>query len=229
MLERLNLYDILATIVPGTILLTVVSALFPRTALPFRGIGFPDEFALVALLTGAIGAGLFVQTLGSMLEGRFFKVFGGMPSDRALAGNLGGRYLPRDAAKRVKDALQLRCGPHASPRTLFLHAMSVAESSADSKAAVFNAQYGQLRAVFSLSLLLLVLLSASRLWGAAATWRAGPFWTVLALGAILTTLFAWRTWQRGAYYAREVLLTAARLLSESSSTSTSTPSQPSNP
>jgi hypothetical protein len=214
MLERLNLYDILATIVPGTVLVTVVAALFPSVARPFHGIGFPDEFALVALLAAAMGAGLSVQTVGSMLEGRFFKLFGGMPSDLAFAGRLGDRYLPRDAATRIKATLQKRCGPTAKPRALFLHAMSIAESSADSKAAAFNAQYGQLRAVFTLFLLILVLLGSSRLWGAVAAWRATSFWTIEGLTALLTVLFAWRTWQRGAYYVREVLLTAQRLLAE---------------
>ena len=214
MLERLNLYDTLATIVPGTVLVTVVAALFPNVARPFHGIGFPDEFALVALLAAAIGAGLSVQTLGCMLEERFFNLFGGMPSDRALAGRLGDRYLPRDAAQRIKAMLQKRCGPTAKPRSLFLHTMSVAESSPESKAAAFNAQYGQLRAVCALFILMLVLLGTSRLWGAAATWRVPSFWTVEGLAALLTVLFAWRTWQRGAYYARDVLLSAQRLLAE---------------
>lgn len=216
MLDRLSLYDILAAIIPGALLVCAVAVLFPDASTPFRSSALPDEFAVVALLAASMLAGLLVQTIGSALERPLFWMFRGRPSDRALSGTLGERYLPRDAAQRIEVRLRSRFGAKASRRALFLGAMNLAESASDSKAAAFNAQYGQLRAVFTLVLLTLALGLASRTWGAAATWSFGLYRTTIVISSVLAMLFAWRTWQRGAYYAREVLLTAERLANSDS-------------
>jgi hypothetical protein len=53
---------------------------------------------------------------------------------------------------------------------------------------------------------------ASRTWGAATGWSVRLYRTAMGVSMVLASLFAWRAWQRGAYYAREVLFTAERLL-----------------
>jgi hypothetical protein len=218
MLDRLSLYDILAAIVPGALFVCAVAVLFPEVTHAFGATTLPDEFAVVALLAASMLAGLAVQTIGSALERPLFWVFRGRPSDRALNGTLGERYLPRDAAARIEGKLRSRFGERTSKRALFLCAMNLAESTSDSKAATFNAQYGHLRAVFTLFLVALGLGVASRTWGAAAEWSVGFYRTSVGVSTALAVLFAWRAWQRGAYYAREVLLTSERLLSSRSST-----------
>jgi hypothetical protein len=223
MLERLKLYDLLSALVPGALLLCVLVLLFPDVAVPIRSAGLPSEFSLVALLAASLLAGEVVQTIGSILEPTLFRVSGGRPSDRALDGKLSTRYFPRDAAQRIKEKLQRRVGPGASDRSLFLAAMNLSESTEESKVATFNAQYGHHRAVTTLFLCTLVMLFGSRKWGAGATWNCTSYWAIATACAVLLVLFAWRTWQRGVYYSREVLLTAERMLNQTAASNATGP------
>jgi hypothetical protein len=209
MIDKLSLYDFLAALVPGVLLVTAAAVLFPEIG-PAVAAGLPGEFAFVALLAGSLVAGLLIQTLGSAVEPVVFWVFRGRPSDRALRGTLGERYLPQDAAARIAGVLRTRLGPTASDRSVFLSAMVSAESAEDSRARTFNAQYGYHRSIFTLSLSLIPLLAWSRFDGQAAKWSHERLWVSVAALVLLTSIFAWRTWQRGAYWVREVLLTAER-------------------
>jgi hypothetical protein len=222
MIERLNLYDILSGVVPGAILVSVLSALFPHLKGTFIAAGLPSEFALVALVAGSIVAGQVIQSLGSLGEPLLFRIFGGRPSDLALGGSLPARYLPKDASVRIAAKLRTRCDQaDASPHGLFLYAMNTAESTADSKARTFNAQYGHLRALATLGVLVIVMLVTSRYVGDARAWKPGGYWTVVGVTVSSLMLFAWRAWQRGAYYAREVLLAAERLIDATGSSPSS--------
>jgi hypothetical protein len=211
MIDKLSLYDVFSALIPGTLLVASVAILFPGIASTFSS-RLPNEFIVVALLGASLVAGLFAQTLGSLIEPFIFKVFGGGPSDRALAGTLGSRYLPTDAAVRIKTKLRSRFGAEATDHSLFLGAMVEAQASEKSRAATFNAQYGYLRSIVVLLLMLVALLALSRCLGTAHEWRRSVFWTTIAGAMALSALFTWRTWQRGVYYAREVLLSAERLL-----------------
>lgn len=217
MIERLNLYDLLSALIPGSLLVCAGAVLFPGLTKPSPGVQMPGEFVVVGLLAASMLAGQLIQALGSTLEPLLFLLFGGQPSDRALSGTLGSRYLPRDASERIAAKLRARIGRDASGRSVFLSAMNIAESSRDSKAALFNAQYGYQRSVVVLLLATVALLGLSRRWGAAAGWGCGHFAVAVALSLGATGLFSWRAWQRGAYYAREVLLAAERELDGRSS------------
>jgi len=213
MIDKLSLYDVFSALVPGTLLVAGVAILFPGVASAFSS-ALPNEFIVVALLGASLVAGLIAQTLGSLLEPVIFRVFGGRPSDRALAGTLGARYLPADAAHRIKKKLRVRFGSEATDQSLFLGAMAEAQASETSRAATFNAQYGYLRSIVVLLMLFVVLLALSRCLGIAHEWRRSGFWTGIVGAAAMAALFSWRTWQRGAYYAREVLLSAERLMKD---------------
>lgn len=210
MFEKLPLYSILATVVPGSLAIGVVAALFPYVTGPVRKAALPSEFAFLVLLAAAMFAGQLIQTLGSLAEPLLFLLFGGRPSERALGGRLPDRYLPADASARIRQRLQAAVGGSASERSLFLAAMARAESTHDTKAAELNAQYGYHRALLALTVVAVGLLAASRWWGAAEHWHAAGYWTCFAFALALCLLLAWRTYQRGVYYAREVLLAAER-------------------
>jgi hypothetical protein len=210
MIDRLNLYDLLSGLVPGTLLVSSVAVLFPGVA-PALAVPLPNEFAVVALLAASLVAGLLVQTAGSLVEPVTFKIFGGRPSDLAFEGKLGDRYLPTDAADRIKKCLRERFGAQSSERSLFLRAMGEAEAAETSKAKAFNGQYAFHRSILVLFASMTALVGLSRFFGRANTWSGPVFWFALASLLSLSALFAWRTWQRGAYYAREVLFTAERL------------------
>lgn len=209
-MDKLNLYDTIGGLIPGTLLVAGIAVLFPSLGAGLAA-GLPDAFLVAALLAASLVGGLFVQTIGSMCEWLLFKIFGGRPSDLALQGRLRERYLPKDAAKRIRETLAARFGSEASDHSLFLRALTEAESCDTSRAKAFNAQYGYLRSIVFLIPVLLLSMIASRFWGRASSWTEPVFW--LAIGGLLALdlLFAWRAWQRGVYYAREVLLTAERL------------------
>jgi hypothetical protein len=100
MTDKLNLYDLLGSLVPETLLIAAAAILFPALS-PAIAVSLPSEFVVFALLAVALVAGLVLQTLGSALEPLLFMAFGGRPSDLALTGTLGERYLPADAATRI--------------------------------------------------------------------------------------------------------------------------------
>lgn len=220
--ERLTLYDLLSALIPGALLLFGIAVLFPTVGASFHEVAVPEEFAVVVLLAGSMVAGQIVQTLGSLLEPALYRVRGGRPSDLALSGRPGRLSLPRDTAERVKAKLKRRFGAGCSDRSLFLGAKTLAEHASDSKAAQFNTQYSYHRSVFALFLATFLLIVASRFAGASVAWTSTRFWLTLAIDAVLTVLLAMRTWQRGAYYAREVLLAAERVLDTPAEASSAT-------
>jgi uncharacterized membrane protein len=82
------------------------------------------------------------------------------------------------------------------------------------RAARFNSLYAYHRALLVLILLAACLFGASIFWGAAAEWSWYQRVPVLVALASLLALMWHRARQRGCYYAREVLLTAERVLDD---------------
>lgn len=210
MTEKFTLYEILSNLVPGVLLVGCLGILFPTWGAGVKT-GLPNEFVVVLLMAASVVAGMLVQTLGSLCEPLLFRAFGGRPSDLALAGKLDERYLSKDKAVRVVGQLKARFGSEASDRSLFLGAMAEAEATETSRAKSFNAHYGYLRSIAFLLLLILPIVIWSRFAGRAAGWTGPSFWVIIVFLLAFLVLFSWRAWQRGAYYAREVLLTFERL------------------
>ena len=210
MIEKLRLYDFLSGLIPGVLLVTAISVLFPQTA-TILDINLPREFVVISYVAVSMVAGLLIQTIGSLFEPTLFKMFGGKPSDLALAGKLGDSYLPAEDATRIKNTLLKYFGADASERSIFLRSISVVESLDSSKAKDFNAQYAYLRSIATLLISILTLLLLSHFFESAIR---NYFWLSTVILAVLTLLFSWRAWQRGAYYAREVLLMAEREFSK---------------
>jgi hypothetical protein len=206
MAEKFSLYEILSNLVPGILLVGCLAILFPSWGASVAT-GLPNEFVVALLLATSVVAGMLVQTLGSLGEPILFRTFGGRPSDLALAGKLNERYFGKDKADRVIGQLKARFGSGASDRSLFLSAMAEAEAAETSRAKSFNAHYGYLRSITFLLLLILPLVIWSRFAGRAADWSGPSFWVIIVFLLAFLAIFSWRAWQRGAYYAREVLLT----------------------
>jgi hypothetical protein len=210
MTEKFSLYEVLSNLVPGTLLVGCLSVLFPSWGASVAT-GLPNEFVVVLLLAASVVAGMLVQTLGSLGEPVLFRAFGGRPSDLALAGRLNDRYLGKDKVDRLLAQLRARFGSEASHRSLFLGAMAEAEATETSRAKSFNAHYGYLRSITFLLLLVMPLVIWSRFSGRVAGWPGTSFWAIIVFLLAFLALFSWRAWQRGAYYAREVLLAFERL------------------
>jgi len=213
MTERLNYYDVLSALVPGILLAFWFSVCFPSVRKALAGVAVPEAVAVLAFIAAAMFIGHIVQSLAALIEAALFRSWGGRPSDRALEGGLRD-LLPKDSAQRIRTKLSRLLGADCATRSLFLYAMQMADGTNAGRAGRFNALYAYhqgLLVAFAIGTALLVL---SRFCGAAASWSPGSWWSFLAAMVVILLLLWHRTKQRARYYAREVLLTAERVLDE---------------
>lgn len=212
MTDKMEFYEIMGVIVPGSLLVLVVPVAFPALATLLAPSSFPDAFKVIVLIALAIFFGQAILAVGSLLEPPLHWTFGGRPSDRALEAGLGPRYLPPDSAKRIKARLAEATGPGASERSLFLYAMRVGEAAQGSRVSRFNGLYAYHRSLLVLLLASLSVLASSLIWGAASSWTWQQAAVATAVLLALVALFWYRTKQRAYYYVREVLFTAEHVI-----------------
>jgi hypothetical protein len=217
MADKFDYYDILSTIVPGTIMLCWIPICF-SSLLTVKGPKYPDAFAVLALTILALLIGQIIDAIASLFEPLLFRTFGGKPSDLLLsAQGLDGKYafyMGGDALKRIKAKLVQAVGLEASDSSLFQYAIQRTDAVNAGRVSRFNSLYAYHRSLVILLVLLLSLFVISLRLGTATTWTPlGAFLLIMALAAIL--LLAWkRAKQRAFYYAREVLYTIERVLDE---------------
>jgi hypothetical protein len=212
MTDRLQLYDVLGALIPGVLVMGAVFLAFPGACESLQVPKLPDAFSVIALTVAALFLGHVLQALASLAEPVVYWTWGGRPSERALTGRLGSRYLPADTGARIRQKLQAAVGPEASDRSLFLYAMTLAESAPASRASAFNGSYAYHRALLFAATALLVIPAVSTHCGTLKDmpWKhAAP----ILIAAVALLLLLWhRAKQRAFYYVREVLLTAERVL-----------------
>jgi hypothetical protein len=214
MTEKLDIYDILSTIVLGVLLVCAVPVCFP-TVLHTQTPTFPDAFAVIALTAVSWVAGQLVQALSSLTEPLLFRTFGGTPSERALNGMLPTRYLSKPESARIKEKLLAAMGdPEASNASVFRYATHRTEGVGIGRAARFNALYAYHRGLLTTVLLVFVMLVVSGQSGAGSAWSPGVRWGLTGGTAAVLVLCWLRTKQRGFYYAREILGAAERVLDD---------------
>jgi hypothetical protein len=210
--DKFELYDILGIVIPGSLLLALISVSFPEAAAPLASTEFPESFAVICLVALAVFLGHLIQAISSFFEPLMEWTWGGRSSERALHSGLGSRYLPADTAQRIKEKLMNAAGTVATDRSLFLLAMQKAETSGNARVSKFNGLYAYHRAMLTLVLVAIPVFVAAMQWGAAKQWPLREKAEVLAVGAGLLVIFWLRTRQRGFYYVREVLATAERII-----------------
>lgn len=219
MADKLDVYDLLAALIPGALLVCLIPLLFPGVTQCAFAVALPGGFAVIALTVLSVFAGHTVQALASFIEPLIERTWKGRPSFCVLRGACSDRYFPADASARVRRKLITSVGNDASDASLFQYAAQLAENAGNPRLARFNALYGYHRGVLTLTLISLLLFAASVVGGTAAGYTASTQVTLLASNLGLLVLFWHRTRQRGYYYAREVLLTAERLLDKRSASS----------
>jgi len=212
--EKLDIYDILSTLVLGILAVCWIPICFPDL-LAIKAPKYPDAFAVLALSASALFAGQLIQAMASSLEPLLYQTFGGRPSDIALDKGLGDRYLSAKTATRVKEKLKVAIGEdEADNQRIFFFAMQKSEGAGIGRAARFNGLYAYHRGLLVLMLFVICALLASAQWGAAASWPASQTVPLYMVSIALLVLFWFRAKQRAYYYVREVLLTAERVVDE---------------
>jgi hypothetical protein len=215
--EKISIYDLLATLVPGTLVLGLLAVVAPDTAAGFKRLNLPDAFAVIVLVALAIFAGNMVQALASLVEKPLYFTWlwkrDLRPSEYCLEHGLGG-YLPKDSAARIKGKLAAVLGAKAQDRSLFLYAMQLAESATNQRVTVFNALFAYHRALFMFAVIGVVVSGSVLLGAGSVKWSLGLRWGILVTSVLVTALLWNRTKQRAFYYVREVLLTAERVIDQ---------------
>jgi len=209
--DKLTYYDIVAHVVPGTIVLGVL-ALMPRVfgfAMPWPKSGLVTVAAGVPL---AYAVGQVVQGLSSMVQPVYYRLWGGMPSVVILDGRSTRLDGPRLA--RIVAALSAYFNAPAETlddrNALFSDAMALCNSDSLGRVDNLNASYAFHRALLttgwasSVALLVPLLLSLAGVTPTSQTFR--PTLTYLLVLAVLFTAVEFvRARQRGEYFSIEVL------------------------
>ena len=179
-------YDILASLIPGFLLVLVLSSVLHIKY---------DKDLLVAYLAVSFLFGYLVNSAGSWLEGAYFFTWGGKPSDGLLNGK-GIWKVKFYHAEKAKALLAQESGNQgASNDELFSIAMRRVAGLRESRIEDFNALYAFSRSLLTTILVGTVVLLAQHY----DDWR-------YYAGLIPTLFIVWlRCKQRGYYYAREVL------------------------
>lgn len=212
--EKFEIYDFLAILMPGVLVVIAAPICFPDSFDPIRSADFPNEFSIVGLIAASLFVGFLIQAIASITEKPLNWTWGGSPSDRALTRGLGDRYLPIGTALRIKQQLASLAETAATNRSLFLLAMERAENSGSRRVTRFNALYAYHRAMLLLAVIVLLLFLASCWGGIAARLTRREDFAISASLLLCASLFWYRTKQRGFYYVREVLLCAERQLAK---------------
>lgn len=212
MIEKLDFYDLLGVLIPGTVFMCLGAVCYPTIATKLEVAKFPEAFSVIALTSAALFCGQVIQSLASLVEPLIEKTWGGRLSEKALAHGLGERYLPKDSATRISKRPSEAIKGEGSQRSKFLFALQLSETGGNPRIARFNALYAHFRVLSVLSLAVFIMLAHAFIWGELRAWNCSDKIGMCLLAAALMALFWNRTRQRAIYYVREVLLTAERLL-----------------
>lgn len=211
---RLTYYDVVAHVVPGTIVLGVL-ALMP----PVFGFAVPSpKSGLVVVAAGgplAYAVGQVVQALSSIVQPIYYRLWGGMPSAVILEG--GSNLLNGPRLTRIITALgsyfDAPADTPAERNALFSEAMALCNAQGLGRVDNFNASYAFHRALLttgwasSLALLVALVLSAVGITSTSHTFRPALVY-LLVLALLFTVVEFVRARQRGEYFSVEVLNTA---------------------
>ncbi len=184
-------YDLLSTTIIGVTIVAAINYLFL----------YNMEIDGVVYLALGYLAGYFINAIGSLLEGFYYKTINGMPSDKLLTLVNGQNWTGYERVKfyeaeKVIETLKNELNDqYASERKMFGCAMRKVNGCDDCRVPVFNAQYAWSRTMLT-TVLIADTLFAFRFYD---EWL---FWLI----AMILLVVSWNRFkERAYYYAREVL------------------------
>jgi hypothetical protein len=208
---KLSYYDVVAHIVPGTLVLGVL-ALIPEVF----GFAVPlpksDALTLAAGIPVTYAVGQVVQAVSSFMQPLYYKLWGGMPSRVILEGKstrLRGARLSKIVAALSKRFDSEPDTPEQR-EAVFSFAMAVCNRQGLGRVGDFNAAYAFHRALLTTGVLTTTMLAVSLVLselgvaGATSTFRPSLVY-LLILSGVLTVIEFIRARQRGEYFSVEVL------------------------
>ena len=202
MTDKLDYYDILATILPGTLLVGFFALCFPAPP-NIHFPHFPEAFSVLLLTAVAVFFGNLVGAVGSAIEKTLHKSWGGRPSERALTEGLG-RYFYPEEAQRIKAKL-IAEGGDGTDQVLFNRAMHRTVGAGLGRTSRYNGLFAYHRNLLVTVALMLVFFIISTRHGSAVHLTRVETWVGIGVLAFILMLVWRRTEQWGKYFVREVL------------------------
>jgi hypothetical protein len=202
--DKFELYDILGVVVPGLVAVGMIFGALSWTGNQIEIPAIPETLQVLVLSASAIVLGQMVQAIGSLLEPFYFWTWGGRPSDRSLRGH--SKRLSAVQAdllkKRLANHILAGASHDLSDCEIFVSAMALCNHKSLGRVERFNSLYAYHRALTTL-LLVSTVATLSIIYFDDPNPRAA--WQVVGLQVVVMLLFWFRTKQRGAYFAEEVI------------------------
>ena len=214
-MKNFDFYEFAGILAPGVVLLFAVNLTHPQVT-PFLAGQQISVGSLGLFVVLAYVAGHLVQGVGNLVEGAFWKAFGGMPTSWLVqqreCGYLNAQQL-HALPKKVEQHLGIGFGKPLrdlmdaewSPTVRSIYA-SVQAAGRSGRVDIFNGNYGMLRGVGSAFLLAAVLCGAEQKWTLA----------LLMIGCAGVAFV--RMHRFGKHYARELFVQFLLLKQESAAT-----------
>ncbi len=198
-MKKFSFYDFAGVVAPGALVLFGLSILFPDVvsvgSLPEIQLGGLGVFAALAYVAGHL-----TQAAGNLLEGVYWRAWGGMPSAWVRRGDL----LSPKQYERLGLVLQPQIGTAHTAEIDEKHWFSIARevyaavshAKRADRVDVFNGIYGLTRGIASACVVLIVGV-------ALVDWHA---WQAIVVLAVLTLIAVYRMHRFAVHYARELFV-----------------------
>ena len=208
MIDKFDIYDIVTSLLHGTLFLGASFVLFPQAINNVRPLDISEVVMSAMFISVAYFLGQAITSISSLLQPFLFLTWGGMPSKIVFGGGFPEKYLSADLIGLAKKALQKSSDVKLSDAALFSKAMGIARKAEGSLSERHNQMYAYNRTTLCNLILLLGLFIASCFHGSCREFGWTAIAATLICIAFLLLLHWYRAKQRAFYYVREVLIVA---------------------
>lgn len=212
MIEKIDIYDIVTSLVQGSLFVMACLVLFPQCLDAMRILAVPEIVATLMFVSLTYFIGQSIVAVSSILQKALFFTWGGAPSERVFNGRFPKKYLSPDMIDHVREVLERTSFVELSDGALFLKASGIARAAKGSLSERHNQMYAYNRVTITNLLLVIGLVILSRFEGLGANISPTGFALFLGVTVFLLILHWIRARQRAFYYVREVLVVAEREL-----------------
>ena len=212
MLDKIDIYDVVTSLLHGTLFLVAGCVLFPQSMKVISPLEMSEVVSSIAFISIAYFTGQVITSVSSLIQPFLFWIWGGMPSNVVFKGKIPNKYIPYDMVELARIALQKTSPMPLSDAAIFSKAMGIARKADGSLSERHNRMYAYNRITFCNLALILGMFALSCFWGECKSFSYKQIAGVTIVFILLLLLHCYRAKQRAFYYVREVLIVAEREL-----------------
>lgn len=212
MIEKFDIYDMVTTILHGTLFVASCIVLSPKTTRVLATLNMPETISATIFICTAYFAGQVITAISSIIQPFLFWTWGGKPSDRIFVGAFPESYLSPDFVETAIASLRNASPKGSSNTSLFSKAMAIARKADGSLSERHNRMYAYNRVALVNTFLISLVFIHSCFYGLCMSCNSKTI-TCIGIGLVSLVFIHWyRAKQRAFYYVREVLVVAEREL-----------------